>query len=383
MSLSLLRSPAARSSAKSAQIASAAGTVLFEPPAADLAPQFEYLWQLVLPTGSSPDSFWRVVVDGYVDIALRIPLTDELLRNVENVSRSDSARRAVRDTLAASRSVICGAASSSRSVPMTVPLLLTGARFRLGAARGILGNELSALVDGSTPISDLMAARSNDEFAEALGQGVSMQLADDPHAQAHDRGAEALLRSMALASVQSLSRRLVARALANQPASAPLVERRVKAALRLLDSASNTAGVPGDALAESTGARIASIARELAVSHRTLERLFAEHVGFAPRTYQRLRRVGAVAASLEKSAAALRLPGERRASERAPTLSALAQDLGYTDHAHMTREFTKVMGVVPSTYRREAQRAVVEKRVGAVQFERSIPLGTIGVLAAP
>ncbi|MDF1501716.1 helix-turn-helix domain-containing protein, partial [Roseisolibacter sp. H3M3-2] len=203
-----------------------------------------------------------------------------------------------------------------------------------------------------------------------------------------------------------LARRLVARGRARAGHDAAVS--RVRSALTLLDRAAEPAGDrPGDV--ESHGAaRVAAIARVLAVSQRTLERLFAEHVGFAPRTYQRTRRVGAVAEALEQEAWARQAlardtdgrdplsravpddvrddasrpvryarPGERRAP-RAATLSELAHRVGYTDHAHMTREFTRVMGTAPSVYRRDAHAAPLVRRFGPVAFERTIPWGTMG-----
>jgi AraC-like DNA-binding protein len=349
------------------------GTLHFDPPADDLVPQFEYLWQLVLPSGTPPDAFWRVVVDGYIDIALRLPLTDELLAAAGSAKSSLASRSFVADALAAGRAVICGAATTSRSVPMDVPLLMTGARFRLGAARSVLKDSVADLVDGSTPIRELIDPRTSSDIVTALAGGAE----SDAMTFRETSRAEETLRIMARESVQAVARRLVARATARQ-SSTPLVDRRVSHALRLLDQSGPAGRDPRAGADDQSSARISAIACELAVSQRTLERLFSEHVGFAPRTYQRLRRVGAVAEALERSAGALRRPGERRGAERKSTLSALAQDLGYTDHAHMTREFVRVMGVVPSIYRREAQNAHVDRQIGAVAFERTIPHGTIG-----
>jgi AraC-like DNA-binding protein len=153
----------------------------------------------------------------------------------------------------------------------------------------------------------------------------------------------------------------------------------VQGALRLLDGATAApydvagaawAGAAWAGAASAGGAApMARLCRELAVSRRTLERLFAEQVGLAPRTYARLRRVGAAAAALERAA---RGP--------AGSLSALAHGLGYADHAHMTREFTRVMGVTPSRYRGEALAAPVVRRLegGEVAHDRRTPVGTVG-----
>jgi AraC-like DNA-binding protein len=123
---------------------------------------------------------------------------------------------------------------------------------------------------------------------------------------------------------------------------------------------------------------VAWVARELAVSKRTLERAFADRLGFAPRAYQRLRRVGTVAEWIEREATATAPRRRALARARTATLSDLAYRAGYADHAHMTREFGRVMGVAPSTYRREARAAALARRLGAVAFDRPTPLGIVG-----
>jgi len=75
--------------------------------------------------------------------------------------------------------------------------------------------------------------------------------------------------------------------------------------------------------------------------------------------------VGAVAEALEQDA-------------KTASLSDVAHRLGYSDHAHMTREFGRVMGVTPSAYRREALESPVARRVGPVAFDRTTPFGTVG-----
>jgi AraC-like DNA-binding protein len=175
-------------------------------------------------------------------------------------------------------------------------------------------------------------------------------------------------------------------------------------------------------------ARVSAVARTLAVSSRTLARLFAEHLGYAPRTYLRLRRVGAVAEALEQEAwtAEARAGAGTRASHggvggrasrsartveseaacpstateqgrgagappgarggpapawrvrRPATLSEVAFRVGYSDHAHMTREFTRVMGTPPSLYRRDARETPLVRRFAPVAFERTVPWGGIG-----
>ncbi len=75
------------------------------------------------------------------------------------------------------------------------------------------------------------------------------------------------------------------------------------------------------------------------VSLRTLQRTFTEYVGIGPKwVIQRFR-------ILEAAAAAH--------SDTPVDWAVLAQDLGFSDQAHLTRVFTQVVGTPPATYRRD------------------------------
>ena len=78
--------------------------------------------------------------------------------------------------------------------------------------------------------------------------------------------------------------------------------------------------------------RIATAARMLGVSERTLQRLVQGATGRPPTYWKRLARV---------RRAALALP-------LAPTLAACAADHGYVDQAHMAHEFKCWLGASPS-----------------------------------
>jgi AraC-like DNA-binding protein len=81
-------------------------------------------------------------------------------------------------------------------------------------------------------------------------------------------------------------------------------------------------------------ARVDGIAREFAVSPRTLQRLFTQHVGATPKAVlQRFRRQQAVD-----------LLGE----PDGPTLARIAAELGYADQSHLTRDFRATLGRSPS-----------------------------------
>lgn len=91
-------------------------------------------------------------------------------------------------------------------------------------------------------------------------------------------------------------------------------------------------------LSETDGAAsIESIARELGVSTRQVDRLFARHVGIAPKAIARV----------------LRFQKAMRGLMRVPdgSLAELAQDAGYFDQAHFIKDFKRMTGGVPRGYR--------------------------------
>jgi AraC-like DNA-binding protein len=69
---------------------------------------------------------------------------------------------------------------------------------------------------------------------------------------------------------------------------------------------------------------------------RALQRLFREHVGASPKWVIRSNRLQEVALRLERG--------------DGPTLAALAAELGYTDQAHLARDFKSVVGKAPSAF---------------------------------
>lgn len=84
---------------------------------------------------------------------------------------------------------------------------------------------------------------------------------------------------------------------------------------------------------------VEDLAAELGVSVRTTQRLARRYVGVSPRAMIARRR-------LQEAAERIRLdPGT--------DLAALAHDLGYSDHAHLTGDFRRVLGFTPTTYRND------------------------------
>lgn len=86
--------------------------------------------------------------------------------------------------------------------------------------------------------------------------------------------------------------------------------------------------------------RADALAERVDVSLRTLQRLFAEHVGIGPKwVLQRFRILGVAAAA-------------HRAED--VDWAELAVELGFSDQGHLTRTFTAVVGTPPATYWRQA-----------------------------
>jgi transcriptional regulator GlxA family with amidase domain len=82
--------------------------------------------------------------------------------------------------------------------------------------------------------------------------------------------------------------------------------------------------------------RVDDLAREFDLTMRQLQRLFADYVGVGPKWVIRRHRLHEAAA---RAAAGTRLD-----------LGALASELGYSDQAHLTRDFASMIGVPPSQY---------------------------------
>src|SRR5699024_10483776 len=84
--------------------------------------------------------------------------------------------------------------------------------------------------------------------------------------------------------------------------------------------------------------RVSDLAQRLHVSPRTVQRVAARYVGLPPMAIIRRYR-------LQESAQRLR-------EDPSLTIAAVASDLGYADHAHLTADFRRVLGTTPAAYRR-------------------------------
>jgi AraC-like DNA-binding protein len=97
---------------------------------------------------------------------------------------------------------------------------------------------------------------------------------------------------------------------------------------------------------DRTVLRADDLARVSGLGLRTLQRLVREQLGLTPKWLIRRYR-------MQEAAAAL-------ASPAPPPLAELAASLGFTDQAHLTREFRAVIGETPRRYALAARQAAAE-----------------------
>ncbi|MEV5297513.1 helix-turn-helix domain-containing protein [Amycolatopsis methanolica] len=86
--------------------------------------------------------------------------------------------------------------------------------------------------------------------------------------------------------------------------------------------------------------RVEDLAARGGMSVRQLQRAFADHIGVSPKWVLRRYRIYDAA--------------ERAARDESVDWAELAADLGYADQAHLTREFTAVIGEPPGRYARRS-----------------------------
>ena len=92
-------------------------------------------------------------------------------------------------------------------------------------------------------------------------------------------------------------------------------------------------------VAEPALRRVGQLATDLETPVRRLQRLFADYVGVSPKWVIRRARLHDAAL---------------RAEQGGPVdWAELAADLGYSDQAHLTRDFTTIIGEPPARYAAE------------------------------
>ncbi len=90
--------------------------------------------------------------------------------------------------------------------------------------------------------------------------------------------------------------------------------------------------------------RLRSFACEYGYSQKLVIGRFSDTVGLTPARYFRIRRF---AGMLRTLAARLEMPGPAKTL----SLSRIAAESGYADHAHLDRDFRELAGLVPTAYR--------------------------------
>jgi AraC-like DNA-binding protein len=174
---------------------------------------------------------------------------------------------------------------------------LVGVRFQPGAAAALLGLPADELVDLTVQLDDLWG-----QAAVRLGE----LLADAPTPEA---------------ALERLQRHLLHRQ-ARAGRADPLVAEAVR---RLMPW---------------QPAEVGALAAELAISPSQLRRRCLTTAGVGPKTLQRTLRFQGYLALAQAASA----PG---ASVRGGGLADLAADVGYADHAHMSRECLRLAGLTP------------------------------------
>ncbi|MER6099590.1 helix-turn-helix domain-containing protein [Streptomyces sp. NPDC001728] len=94
--------------------------------------------------------------------------------------------------------------------------------------------------------------------------------------------------------------------------------------------------------ADRTVRRVSQLAAATSLSARSLQRLFSSHVGVGPKWVILRYRIHE---ALERAEAAETAGGD-------PDWAGLAAELGYSDQAHLVRDFTATIGVPPTSYAR-------------------------------
>jgi AraC-like DNA-binding protein len=179
------------------------------------------------------------------------------------------------------RLTIAGPDTKARVVRLAPGSRLVGARLRPGAAGAVLGLPASELRNATPDAADVLGPDVACALMEALAAGL------DPHSL--------LLRALVLRGVREPD---------------PLVRAAVAALGR-------------------PRALVGSVAADLGVSARQLQRRVGDAVGYGPKMVQRVLRF-------------------RRLQALSPApLAELALDAGYSDQAHMTAEVTRLAGISP------------------------------------
>lgn len=194
--------------------------------------------------------------------------------------------------------VVGGVRSSFYIKQLGAPVISIGVQLRPGAAQTMFGVSAAELAGRHTSLRDLWGSRAQVVF---------------------DRLATASTPQQQLRVLQSL-----------------LAQR--------LPSVKGLHPAVAQALAAGHDQRVEDLVRDSRYSHRGFISIFRQATGLSPKRYARLMR-------FQKLLAALRACPEDRLAE-------LALLTGYSDQAHMTREFRDFAGLTPMQYRQQSPLAL-------------------------
>ena len=202
--------------------------------------------------------------------------------------------------------IIGGARACAYVRDVSRPGRSVGAQLRPGAA-GLLGVPAAALAERHTVLDDVWGAAAQDlreRLAELDGPGM-------PRAVSDPGGGRGSIDGPGMLDV------FEAALLARVPRVRG-VHPAIAHALAQLDARAD----------------VGAVVDALGYSHRRFIALFHDAVGLTPKRYARVQRLQRALAGIATHA-----------------LAAVAADAGYSDQAHLTREFRALAGVSPGAYR--------------------------------
>jgi AraC-like DNA-binding protein len=171
-----------------------------------------------------------------------------------------------------------------------------GVKFRPGAFRPLFGAPVADLADRAVPATELFGPAVAETERAVLGTSDVAVMTEE---------AEGFLRGLL-------------------PEPDPVADQVAAIVARITDTPSLL--------------KVDEIAAEQGLSVRSLQRLFAEYVGAGPKWVLRRARLHEAATRAEQGVGI--------------DWADLAADLGYSDQAHLTRDFTAAVGVPPARYSR-------------------------------
>ena len=174
-----------------------------------------------------------------------------------------------------------------------------GVRFHAGGLRPFIGRPVSAIADRTLPLDAVLKSGAHDAERRVLGEP-------------DDAAMVAVAESLLLRSLPA-------------PDPQAVLAREVVAAAAVAHGPVN----------------VAELRARAGIGERSLQRLFGNYVGVSPKwVIQRYR--------LQEAMSHL-------ARAEVPDLAGLAQALGFFDQAHLTRDFTRLVGHAPMAYWRSQQ----------------------------